>query len=190
MKKLITDYVFNKTAKTITFLEIFKLEQYLLITDVTTNTIIYNFADATKGGTATANTLLLDFDTSALSDTDSLQIFVDIADPNEGNADLLRTLKQIRKTMESLGTVDVANRQRVIVEGAPTTTVTLGTTGGANVTGVGYPVTGNTTGGNPYGLTASQPTQMVATMIDERWSMLDATRNTYGTAIRSKLTFS
>lgn len=184
MKKLITDYVFNKTAKTITFLEIFKLEQYLLITDVTTNTIIYNFADAIKGGTATANTLLLDFDTSALSDTDSLQIFVDVADPNEGNADLLRTLKQIRKTMESLGTVDINNRQRVVVEAVPTTTVTLSTTG------VGYPVTGNTVGGNPYGLTASQPTQMVATMVDERWSMLDATRNTYGTAIRSKLTFS
>lgn len=190
MKKLITNYVFNKSAKTITFLDIFKLEQYLLITDVTTNTIIYNFADPLKGGMATANVLLLDYDTTYLNDSDSLQIWVDVVDPNEGVFDMLATLKQIRKTMDSLATIDSSNRQRVVVDSVPTTTVTIGTTGGANVTGLGYPVTSNTIGGNPYTLTASQPTQQVATIIDQRWEMLDSSRNTYGTAIRSKLTFS
>lgn len=79
MKILFRNYVFDKTAKQITFtgLASIKTEEVLLITNVTTNTIIYNFADPLYGGTATGNVLTLDYDTSSMNNADSLQIFID-----------------------------------------------------------------------------------------------------------------
>lgn len=82
MKKLITAYTFDKTAKTITFsgYATIALERVLLITNVTRNTIIYNFADASLGGSVATNVLTLTYNTSAMVNTDKLQIFYD--DPN------------------------------------------------------------------------------------------------------------
>jgi len=82
MKILTTNYVFNAVAKTITFSDYASilLERVLLITNVTDNIIIYNFADATKGGTVATNVLTLTYNTTAMSDTDDLQIFYDDAD--------------------------------------------------------------------------------------------------------------
>jgi len=194
MKKRITSYAFNSAARTITFTDgnIFTLDQALLITNVTDNIIIYNFADPLLGGTMNNGVLTLDYNTTSMSDSDSLQIFIDIVDTNENNSILLQLIRRITKMLEPLMTVDSNNRQRVAVETMPgvTTTATLATSGGANVTGIGYPVTANTVGGNPYTLTASQPTQMVASMIDQRWEILNSSRNSYANAIRNKLTFS
>jgi hypothetical protein len=77
MKTLVTTYTFNPTAKTITFAKPYSLEQMLLVTNVTTNAIIYNFADPAMGGSITGSVLTLDFDTTAMSAGDKLQIFVD-----------------------------------------------------------------------------------------------------------------
>lgn len=191
MKKLIQEYVFNKTNKTITFAEVFTLEQILLITNVTDNIVIYNFADSSLGGSLVGNVLTLAYDTSSMSDTDSIQIFVDIPDPNSDNADLLKLITRMAKMLEPLMTVDVNNRQRVAVEAIPnvTTTTTLSATGGANVTGLGYPATCNTVGGNPYSLTASQPAQLIASVVDQRWELMENSHISYG-SLRSKLTFS
>lgn len=52
-----------------------KLESVLLITNVTDNIIIYNFADATLGGTLSGNVLTLTYSTVAMSDSDKLQIW-------------------------------------------------------------------------------------------------------------------
>jgi hypothetical protein len=52
----------------------------LLITNVVDNIIIYNFNDATKGGTAATNVLTLTYNTASMSDTDELQIFYDDVD--------------------------------------------------------------------------------------------------------------
>ena len=55
-----------------------------MITNVTDGIIIYNFADPTKGGSVSfdsANdqtTITLEHDTTSMSDSDELQIFVDI----------------------------------------------------------------------------------------------------------------
>jgi hypothetical protein len=71
-------YTFNKVSKTITFSGFnCSLDGLLMVTDVTNNTIIYQFNDPAKGGSLVNNTLTLDYDTNvvAFSNNDNLQIF-------------------------------------------------------------------------------------------------------------------
>jgi len=79
MKILFEDYSFNAATKQITFntTSTIGLEQLLIITNVTDNIIIYNFADPSAGGTISNNVLTLDYNTTSMSNTDSLQIFID-----------------------------------------------------------------------------------------------------------------
>jgi hypothetical protein len=80
------NYAFNKVAQTITF-DGFNasLERVLLVTDVTNNTIIYQFNDATKGGTLAGNVLTLTYNTNtgAFNNSDSLQIFYWSEEPQD-----------------------------------------------------------------------------------------------------------
>jgi hypothetical protein len=82
MKKIITTYTFVPAAKTVqlTGLGSVDIKGLLLITNVTDNVIIYNFADPLKGGTAAGNTVTLTHDTSSMAAGDNLQIFYDDAD--------------------------------------------------------------------------------------------------------------
>lgn len=77
MKTLITDYAFNSAAKTITFTgkAAVDLSRILIITNITDNIIIFNFADQAKTGTVSGNVLTLDFDTLSMSNGDILQIW-------------------------------------------------------------------------------------------------------------------
>ncbi len=77
MKDLVRNYVFDASAQTITFTDYnpVVLESVLLITNVTSNVIIYNFAAPGKGGSVATNVLTLGFDTTAMSDTDDLAIW-------------------------------------------------------------------------------------------------------------------
>ena len=79
MKIQVKNYVFNKTAKTITFTDYasIDLDGILLVTNVTSNIIIYNFANPLLGGTVATNVLTLTFNTSSMADTDKVQIFYD-----------------------------------------------------------------------------------------------------------------
>jgi len=83
-KKLIYNYTFDASAQTIVIDGNFKLRKLQLITNVTDGVIIYNFADPNKGGTVSYNstndetTITLEHDTTSMSDSDELQIFVDI----------------------------------------------------------------------------------------------------------------
>lgn len=79
MKTLLETYTFSPSAQQITFPSTvtMSLEQLLLITNTTTNTIIYNFADPSAGGTISNNVLTLDFNTTAMSSSDKLQIYFD-----------------------------------------------------------------------------------------------------------------
>ena len=83
-KKLIYNYTFDASAKTIVINGNFKLRKLQLITNVTDGVIVYNFADPTKGGSVSFNsatdetTITLEHDTTSMSDSDELQIFVDI----------------------------------------------------------------------------------------------------------------
>ena len=77
MKIKINRYLFDASLKTIRFLDydFIDLSRILLITNVTDNIIIYNFADTDKGGTVSENVLTLDHDTTSMSDDDELLIF-------------------------------------------------------------------------------------------------------------------
>ncbi len=85
MKIKIDNYTFDKTAKTVKFSDYstIRLDSILLITNVESNVIIYNFADPTKGGSVSGNILTLDYNTSSMADTDKLQIFYDDASANQ-----------------------------------------------------------------------------------------------------------
>jgi hypothetical protein len=77
MKKQIINYTFDKTAKTVTFTDYvtIRLDSVLVITNVTSNIIIYNFASSTLGGTVATNVLTLTYNTSSMNNTDKLQIW-------------------------------------------------------------------------------------------------------------------
>jgi hypothetical protein len=79
MKIKIENYQFDKTAKTITFLDypVIRLDSVLLVTNVTDNIIIYLFSDPLKGGSVDNNILTLTYDTSGMDSSDKLQIFYD-----------------------------------------------------------------------------------------------------------------
>jgi len=98
-KNLLRDYVFVPGAAGVGYIEVpgrYTLDKFLLITNVTDNIIIYNFADTTFAGTVanfftststnwpTVTTahdgftrLILQSDTSAMSASDDLQIFAE-----------------------------------------------------------------------------------------------------------------
>lgn len=85
-KKLLTSYTFTPGAAnvgTLVVLGTYTLEQFLLVTNVTTGATIYQFNKPTKGATLSTGggntTLTLEADTSAMSGSDRLQVFVDDA---------------------------------------------------------------------------------------------------------------
>ena len=99
-KKQIFNYTFTPGGSgvgNVSFRSKVALRQLLLITNVTDGTIIYNFADPTKGGSvsysATTNltTLVFDTNTSSMSSSDELSILIETKDetfiPGENFAD-------------------------------------------------------------------------------------------------------
>jgi hypothetical protein len=90
------DYTFSKAAKTITFSGAYtglELSQIQLITDVTNNTIIYQFNKPTLGGTLAGLVLTLTYNTNtgAFNDTDDLMIIVNTAEDPLTDAELRAT---------------------------------------------------------------------------------------------------
>jgi hypothetical protein len=79
MKNLIQNYAFDTALKQITFTDYssIKLENVLVITNVSTNQIIYNFANPSLGGDVTGNILTLNTNTTGMTNDDKLQIFYD-----------------------------------------------------------------------------------------------------------------
>jgi hypothetical protein len=83
-KKLLTAYTFTPSAAnagTVVVAGTYALEQFLLITNVTTGATIYQFNKPSKGGAVATGggntTLTLETDTSGMSGSDRLQVFVD-----------------------------------------------------------------------------------------------------------------
>jgi hypothetical protein len=83
-KKLLTAYTFTPgaaNAGTVVVSGTYALEQFLLITNVSTGEVIYQFNKPTKGGTVASaggqTTLTLEANTSGMSSTDRLQAFVE-----------------------------------------------------------------------------------------------------------------
>jgi hypothetical protein len=163
MKVLFQDYTFNAATKQITFntTDIVSLNQVLVITNVTDNVIIYNFADAAKGGTIVNNVLTLTFDTTTMSDTDSLQIFLDLygTPSTDDSVVLLRRLVQL---LTPIGVQDLQQRQRVTVDtiigGAVTSVATVNNLSNFNT-------------------------------VDTKYFLMDTARNAFANGIRQNLTY-
>jgi hypothetical protein len=154
----------------------FSLEQILVITNVTTNTIIYNFADPANGVFSFIdNVLRLKADTSAMSSTDVLQVFVDTPEPQQVVAnqsdDLLRMLSRLVKLLESNAIVDQQQRQRVTIDSI---------SANLNLQGVNVVTTVATVNN-----VAAQST--LAGM--DREMYINVAKNTYANSIRSQLSF-
>jgi hypothetical protein len=84
-------YTFNPTTRTIVINKVIPRERMILITNVTTNTVIYNFSDnsltatsytITSDSTGQNNytTIVLNYNTVAMSSSDKLQIITDTFD--------------------------------------------------------------------------------------------------------------
>ena len=196
-------YTFNPTAKTVTFSGLSQqitLANILLITNVTANTIIYNFASSTTGAVSFVNNVLtLDYDTTSMSATDVLQIYIDVESYEESLATLLR---RMNKLLESNAVVDSRLRQKVVIEaigtnlGASTevnaTVPVSGTvTATANVNNAVTATTFNNSAVNPYTLSTSQAVGLVSEgPLHQLWRVANDAQACYAQAIRSKLSFS
>ena len=176
MKVLFQDYTFNALAKTITFntTDTVRLENVLLITNVTDNVIISNFADPTLGGTIINNVLTLTYNTTGTSNTDSLQIYLDLygTPATEETLSILKDqndlLRRIIQVLNPLATQDSAQRQRITIDSVV-----------GNISVV------------PNGGTISTISNIVAYgSVDPRFQFTDAARLTYAQGIRRNLQFS
>lgn len=190
MKKLISNYSFDASEKKITFSDYaaVDLESLLLVTNVTTNQIIYNFADPAAGGGVVGNVVTLVFDTSGMSDTDALQIFYDDPDVNAATEESMKALheqnmllRRLLKQADSLSTVDLAQRQRVAVDSIPS--LTIGTFSPTNTTV--KPV--ENANGVIYAINSNAFTSLVT--IPDVWKFIDSSRLNYQQAIRSNIAF-
>lgn len=214
MKKLLGQdasgtYVFNPSAKTITFSGLSQqitLANILLITNVTANTIIYNFADSSNGATSFANNILtLDHNTTSMNSTDVLQIYLDLA----GEESLHDLLRRMNKLLESNAVVDNRLRQRVTIDAIGNSTAGSSPTEVTTTIPVSGTVTASVSGAttlsisandlqyvqssqvSPYGTKANTTLlHVVSGIVDERWTIAERAHNAYANAIRRNLVFS
>jgi len=100
----IGDYSFDASERKVTLIGCgdLTLENMLIITNVTDGIQIYNFAKTT--GTITDNVLTLSYDTTLMSDTDELQIFINVDDISL--ADINTTLQFLQNQLEVLAQVE------------------------------------------------------------------------------------
>jgi len=183
------DYIFNKTAKTITFSANYTglaLSDIMYITNVVSGvaTVIYDPQNAAKGGSLTGLVLTLAYDTSAMNNADTLQIIIGMgtlenyAKETGGN---LATLVTALNTLNA--TINSSNQQKTSVDDLsilikraiqalerPTYTTPTGmvkvdvqTAGSGSAQGANIPVAMTSTGNNisTFG-TAAQDQSFVA----------------------------
>jgi hypothetical protein len=124
MKIKLDNYTFNPAAKTVTFTDYASLDlsDVILITNVTDGTIIFNFASPNLVGSVVANVLTLNYDTTAMSSTDKLAIYLDDS-YTPASDEALVLLRRMVKLMEPLAVQDSSQRQRVTIDSGVISTV-------------------------------------------------------------------
>ena len=168
MKKLISNYTFNPTSKTITFNDysLIELESILLITNVSSNQIIYNFADPCYGAGVNGNTVTLVYDTTSMSSSDALQIYYDDTADTPMTEELFQLFNRFLRLMQSNAVVDAQDRQ----------VVRVGTIDAGTISQVTTVVNTNAVG-----------TLNALNAVDTRYLLMDVSRNTYANLLRPKL---
>lgn len=97
-------YSFSAASQqvTLTGLNTLTLEQVLLITNVTTNQVIYQFNNPALGGSISSNVITLDFNTTAMNNADRLQIIIDYLPAGQktasGSQSVVLASDQVRTT--------------------------------------------------------------------------------------------
>ena len=206
MKIRITNYTFNAASGKVTFNDYtsINLEGVLIIENAVNNTMIYNFAANTKGGTVAGNVLTLTYNTTNMSNTDPLLIYYDDRYTTAATDESLLLLRRIAKLLESSATVDRNNRQRVTLDAVQTNTAgatteltgsvpftlaasgALGFQAGLNY---GQPVTGTV----PYStntLASSWYSPSWEGPVDQRWRVAEDSHLGYQVGCRAYLSFS
>jgi hypothetical protein len=199
-------YTFNASSKQITFSGfpnnyLLGIQQILLITDITNNIIIYNFASPLLGGVINNNILTLTYNTGALSNNDILQIYIDTEIINESLNTLLR---RMNKLLESNAVVDINGRQRVSIDsigtagtlGAAVPVSMAGGMGAASAVtiaaGQGPLGTANANYQGavlPYTITSQNVQYIGEGPVDQRFRVMDDAHVAYATAIRTQLSW-
>lgn len=164
----------------------------MLITNVSTNQIIYNFADPLAGGSVFGNVVTLDYNTSGMNNSDKLQIYYDTPSAPASDQTLSvmsgqlaalqeqnLLMRRMLKISESLTTVDLNQRQRVNIDswglGSSTTLGWVYLREGAGNQSV-------------YTLNANAFSNLFYAVPDV-WRTIDTARNAYQNAIRNNLIF-
>lgn len=85
------NYTFSPSTNKITFIDLpeLQLENIVLITDVTTGTVIFNFAVSGMTGTLTNSVLTLTYNVSGLTSTDRLMIIINSPSDSD-NANIIK----------------------------------------------------------------------------------------------------
>ena len=113
------------------------LEQILVVTNVTRNEIIYNFADVAAGAASYGfNTLTLDVDTSGHIASDKIQAWIYVSGAQDvSTGELMETMSALRVAVQaltrSMGRVDTTGR--LVVAAEQPTAASLNTTISGNV---------------------------------------------------------
>lgn len=144
MKKLIKNYSFNAATRQITLLDYTTLDlnSLLVITNVTDNISIYNFALADfSGTTVSGNIITLAYNTTSMSNTDILQIFYDDNTHNPSTEEMQDTLNSL-----TLMVGELVSRLNVLAGMANSGTASLRVT---PLSSVSTPVTGTLSINNP-----------------------------------------
>jgi hypothetical protein len=114
------------------------LEQISLITNVTDNIIIYNFAKSGAGGTISSNIITLDYDTTPMSADDNLLIYVEDGEMSGDAQGMIETITSLCRFIKQFVLYNArpawwdasSNRLRqtaVIESGTITTVITCAT---------------------------------------------------------------
>lgn len=125
----VDNYLFDPVSRTITFVDYdsIRLDKIAIITNVTTNVMIYNFSSVSLGGTVSGNILTLTYNTSTMNSSDRLQIIYD--DSNTSLlTQLVHSVKLLFQVMANPPWVDKSsNQMRAQVTGSLTTAGTVST---------------------------------------------------------------
>ena len=173
------NYSFSPSTRQITLNNMggmLTLNNFLVITNVTDNVIIYNFMNPSLGATALSNNVItLAYNTTSMSSTDSLQIYVDVS-----FADSMETLlRRMNKLLESNAIVDSSGRQRIAIEaGSIVVTAT---------TALGISLSGNDSGANPYTIASVRTLYTTEGPVDQRWRIINDCRQSYALGVRKQL---
>lgn len=130
-KKLITNYTFNPEAGTISSPDLQDIRNLLLITNLSNNKVIYNFAGQGKGGSLVGNTLTLDQQTSGMSADDKLQIlyltevesdtngfpYVTLGTSLAGEDTDYDAIHTLGRTAEYIGQTSVSSSEALVAQG-------------------------------------------------------------------------